>query len=115
MKEAAAIYQAANRQQAIRGCRNWCVRWRKRAPKAVACLERDNEALLAVFAVPAAHRKLVRTTNAIERQFREVRRRTNPMTCFASSASANRILYAIFTYANQRWAKSLLKDFAHKS
>jgi len=54
----------------------------------------------------------MRTTNVIERQFREVRRRTNPMTCFANEA---RILYAILHYANQRWAESLLNEFTHKS
>ncbi len=33
------------------------------------------------------------------------------MTCFVNAASAERILFAIFTYANTRWAKSLLKEF----
>jgi transposase-like protein len=116
--EAARIYQAPCRSEAIRRYRVWVKKWRSRAPKAVACLERDIEAMLSFFGVPSAHRKLVRTTNAIERQFREVRRRTNPMTCFANTKSADRILYAIFRYANQRWADSLLKDFqgfTHKS
>lgn len=115
MKEAGAIYQAPTRQEAIRRARAWRERWRSRAPKAVACLEKDLEALLTCYRVPIAHRKKVRTTNVIERQFREVRRRTNPMTCFAHDASADRILYAIFTYANERWAKSLLKEFTHNS
>ena len=57
----------------------------------------------------------IRTTNAIERQFREVRRRMDPMACFANEASADRILYAIFTYANDRWATSLLIEFADNS
>ena len=34
------------------------------------------------------------------------------MMCFTNEASATRILYAIFTYGNARWAKSLLKEFA---
>jgi transposase-like protein len=46
---------------------------------------------------------------------REVRRRTNPMTCFVNEESADRILYAISYYVNQRWAQSLLKEFTHKS
>jgi len=116
--EAARIYQAPCRSEAIRRYRAWVNKWRSRASKAVACLERDIDAMLAFFSVPPAHRILVRTTNAIERQFREVRRRTNPMTCFANTKSADRILYAIFRYANQCWADSLLKSFngfTHKS
>lgn len=115
MREAGAIYQAPTRREAAQRFRAWRERWRRRAPKAVACLEKDLESLLAFYGVPPAHRKKVRTTNAIERQFREVRRRTNPMTCFAHDASADRILYAIFSSANQRWAKSLLREFTHKA
>ena len=85
------------------------------APKAVACLEKDLDSLLAFFSQPRAHWKKIRTTNAIERQFLEVRRRTNPMTSFPNQDSADRILYAITQYANQRWSQSLLKEFTHNS
>ncbi len=53
----------------------------------MACVLRDWEALLAFYAVPAADWRRVRTTNAIERAFREIRRRTRPMTCFTNTAS----------------------------
>jgi putative transposase len=114
MKEAAGIYQAPNRREAIRRFRRWKAKWEPLAPKAVACLEKDLDSLLSFFSQPRPHWKKIRTTNAIERQFREVRRRTNPMTCFANERSADRILYAIFRHANQRWAQSLLKEFTHK-
>ena len=52
------------------------------APKAVACLEADLEELVPFLACPPAYWKKVRTTNAIERAFREVRYRTRPMSCF---------------------------------
>ncbi len=115
LKEAAGLYQAPSRREAIRRFRHWKKRWQRAAPKAVACLQKDLEQLLTFFACPAAHWKKIRTTNAIERQFREVRRRTDPMTCFVNAASAERILFAIFTYANTRWAKSLLKEFTQDS
>ena len=115
LQQAAGIYQASSRREAIRRYRDWKARWRREAPKAVACLEKDLEELLTFFAQPPAHWKKIRTTNAIERQFREVRRRTDPMTCFVHEASAARILYAIFSYANARWAKSLLKEFTQES
>jgi transposase-like protein len=39
-------------------------------------------------------------TNAIERRFREVRRRTRPMGTFQDKTSMDRILFAVFTHEN---------------
>ena len=114
LQQAAGIYQACSRREALRCYRQWEADWERLAPKAVACLRKDLDSLLTFYSRPKAHWKKVRTTNAIERQFREVRRRTDPMTCFAHEPSADRILYAIFNHANQRWAKSLLKEFTQK-
>lgn len=115
MEEAKGIYQASSQREARQRFRRWKARWQGEAPKAVACLAKDLDSLLAFFAQPKAHWKKIRTTNVIERQFREVRRRTKPMTSFPHEESADRILYTIFTYANHRWAKSLLKEFTHNS
>jgi len=70
-------------------------------PKAVKCLRDDLDDLLTFFgfADPSFRRK-VRTTNAIERVFREVRRRTRPMGVFENRTSIERILYAVFMYEN---------------
>lgn len=114
LQEAAGIYQARNLREAVRRFRAWKTAWQVAAPKAVECLAKDIDALLAFFRQPSTHWRKIRTTNVIERQFREVRRRTNPMTCFPHEASADRILYAIFNHANQRWAKSPLKEFTQK-
>jgi transposase-like protein len=101
--EARAIYQAETRRAAIQAYWKWARRWRGEAPKAVACLERDLDSLLSFLACPSGHRLMVRTTNAIERCFREVRRRTRPMSCFNNNASCERIIYAVFTHLNHNW------------
>lgn len=97
------IYQARTRRAAIAAYWAWSTRWRSEAPAAVACLERDLEELLAHFACPLQDRRAIRTTNAIERSFREVRRRTRPMSCFTNDASCERIIYAVFSHLNQSW------------
>ena len=114
LQQAAGIYRASSRREALGHYRQWEADWEPLAPKAVACLRKDLDSLLAFYSRPKAHWKKIRTTNAIERQFREVRRRTNPMTCFAHEPSGDRILYAIFNHANQRWAQSPLKEFTQK-
>lgn len=115
LKQAAGIYRASSRREALSRYRQWQADWESLAPKAVACLRKDLDSLLTFYSRPKAHWKKIRTTNAIERQFREVRRRTDPMTCFSNEPSGDRILYAIFSYANQRWAKSPLKEFTQKA
>jgi len=76
-------------------------RWGKIYPKAVACLQRDLEDLLHSFLFSdPAWRSATRTTNPIERSFREVKRRTRPMGVFSDRASMERILYAVFAYEN---------------
>ena len=47
-----------------------------------------------------AVRKAVRATNAIERRFREVRRRTRPMGVFPDRTSMDRIPFAVFNHEN---------------
>ncbi len=111
VRQARNIYLAPHRSAATDAFKAWKQTWRRRCPKAVACLERDLEELLSFFACPVAHRIKVRTTNAIERSFREVRRRTNVFSCFSNTASTERIIYAIFTHLNQGWKGAPLSGF----
>ena len=111
VRQARTIYLAANRVQAQAAFQRWKQAWCTRCPKAVACLEQDLEDLLSFFACPVAHRIKVRTTNAIERSFREVRRRTNVFSCFSNPASTERIIYAILTHLNQGWKDAPLSGF----
>jgi len=68
----------------------------------VACLRGDLDDLLTCFRYPTIkERKAVRTTNAIERRFREVRRRTRPMGTFQDKTSMERILFAVFLHENR--------------
>ena len=95
------ISHAKNLRAARRAMTAFHKRWRDEYPAASDCLANDCEAMLAFFKVndPSVWVQ-IRTTNAIERRFREVRRRTRPMGVFADSTSMERILYAVFTYEN---------------
>jgi putative transposase len=78
-------------------------RWKHSYPRAVACLLNDEEHLLSFFQVKDKNLwPQIRTTNSIERRFREVRRRTRPMGVFSDKTSMERILYAVFSYENLR-------------
>lgn len=115
IKEARPIYDAENRKEAVVRYKAWAKKWMPVAPEAVNCLKKDLEELLAVYSCPKAIRIKIRTTNVIERAFREVRRRTRPMSCFNNTESIERIVYAIISYQNSKWRIKPLKEFTHNS
>ncbi len=70
------IWMASDRRKAERALRTFSAKYRAKYPKAVRCLEKDREALLAFYAFPAEHWRHIRTTNPIESVFATVRHRT---------------------------------------
>ena len=111
LKEAKTIYRAPTRREAVTRFHHWACHWQRLAPKAVTCLREDLDELLPVLDFPLAQRVKLRTTNVIERCFREVRRRTRPIGCFTNAASCDRIIYAVFHHLNTRWQVKPLKEF----
>jgi putative transposase len=109
--EAAAIYRASSRAAAQKAFHHWKQRWEKRRPRAVACVERDLDYLLSFFSMPEAHWKKVRTTNVIERAFREVRRRTRPISSFSNPESCDRIIFGVASHLNSSWERKPLPEF----
>jgi putative transposase len=115
VREAAAMYQASSRPEAQRSFRRWARKWRPGRPRAVACVERDLEELLTFYAFPSAHWRKIRTSNIIERAFREVRRRTRPMSSFTNPASCDRIVFGVISHLNRSWERKPLKEFTQKA
>ena len=115
IKEARAIYNAKNRKEAVKAYHQWVSGWITIAPKAVQCLEKDLEELLNFYYCPKEIWVKVRTTNVIERAFREVRRRTRPMSCFNNIQSIERIVYAVLSHLNDQWRVKTLKEFTQKN
>ena len=96
------IYAAAHIVEARQRAGVWKKAWEHRYPQAVHSLFADIEDLLTCFRFKdPGFRKSIRTTNLIERRFKEVRRRTRPMGVFSDRTSMDRILYAVFMYENK--------------
>jgi transposase-like protein len=96
------IMNAPNAPAARGAARKLANRFEGKYPAAVACLRNDLDELLTCFRYKSEdQRRKVRTTNAIERRFREVRRRTRPMGTFQDRTSMDRILFAVFTHENK--------------
>jgi putative transposase len=110
-REISKIYNAKSKQAAINKFKEWKAKWKQICIKAVNCLEKDMPELLNFFDRPKDHWIKVRTTNPIERSFREVRRRVRTMNCFSNASSCDRIIYSIFNHLNNHWKEHPLKDF----
>jgi putative transposase len=109
------ISHALNHREATQAYWRLALRWRKAYPKAVACLEKDLDQLLNFFHIKRSELwSRLRTTNLIERAFREVRRRTRPMGVMAHTQSLQRIVFAVFHHLNQNWSQHPPK-ITHKS
>jgi putative transposase len=109
--DARSIYDAHNLQQARRAFEKFQQRWQAAYPRLVRQLEKDLPDLLTFYQFPKPLWIKLRTTNAIERRFVEVRRRTRPMVCFVNIHSVDRIIFAIFNQFNQQWEHRTLRLF----
>jgi transposase-like protein len=58
---------------------------------------------LTVFSFPGAFRKLLRTTNGVERLHREVRRRARVVSIFPNQASCLRLVSAVLNEISEEW------------
>lgn len=109
------IWGAKNLREATKAYWKLAHEWRRSYPQAISCLERDLDDLLTFYAVSQSEWwSKIRTTNPIERSFREVKRRTRPMGVFTNRGSMERIVYAIFHHLNNQWKMKPLKLFTHK-
>jgi transposase-like protein len=97
------ISHAQSLNAAQSAAQRFIARWQKLYPQATACLVRDLCSLLTFLRVQVCLPAVaLRTTNAIERRFREVKRRTRPMGTFSDHTSIDRILFAVFSYENYK-------------
>jgi putative transposase len=95
MAEAKGIFAAPSRREAIKRFKIWKEKWQVEAERAVRCMEKDLHHCLHYYAFSKELWKKIRTTNMLERDFREVRRRTRPMGVFPNEQSAGRIFYGV--------------------
>jgi transposase-like protein len=104
IEQARGIYKAKSLRQANKRFNRWKAQWCKCYPKAVHCIEKDLDELLTIFHFDHSHRKKLRTTNPIERAFKEFRRRTNIMDNYLPTmSSCEKIFYVMCKFLNERW------------
>jgi putative transposase len=79
--------------------------WGIKYDKAVECLTKDRDALLAFYDFPAEHWKHLRTTNVIESSFATIRHRTVRSKGCLSNKTALAMIYKLAEAAEKSWRR----------
>ena len=90
-----AIFNAPNHGEATRLLRLAVDDYSKTAPKLSEWMDANLAESFTVFELPEAHRRRMRTSNALERLNREIKRRTRVATLFPNEASLLRLATAV--------------------
>lgn len=101
--EIRAIFNAPNRLEAERLLQQSITKYEATARRLAEWMEQALPEGFTVFALPAAHRRLLRTTNGLERLNQEVRRRTRVVGIFPNPASCLRLVSAILMEKDEEW------------
>jgi len=98
-----AIFNAPHLNEAKRLLAETVQHYRGVAPKLATWMEENLPEGLMVFAFPEAHRRLIRTTNGLERVNQEIRRRTRVARLFPNEASCLRLVTAVVMEMSEEW------------
>jgi transposase-like protein len=98
-----AIWMAETRADAERAFALFLKTFRAKYEGAVACLEKDRDALLTFYDFPAEHWRHLRTTNPIESTFASVRLRTAKTKGAGSRIACLTMVFKLALSAQQRW------------
>jgi len=98
-----AIFNAPNLQEAERLLSMTVRKYEQKASDLARWLEENIPQGLTVFAFPAYQRRLLRTTNGLERLTREIRRRSRIVGIFPNEMSCLRLVTAVLMEISDEW------------
>jgi len=78
--------------------------YEKRYPKAIAVFEAGIGSALTYLRYPGSHHARIRTTNVLERLFKEVKRRTKVVGVFPNETSASTLATEVILRSSEEWA-----------
>ena len=98
-----SVFDSPSRPAAETRLKEIVALYAKSTPKLSAWLEENLPQGLTVFALPPAHQKRLRTSNALERVNQELKRRTRVARVFPNEASLLRLVSALLAETSDEW------------
>jgi putative transposase len=114
MAEVRAIRDAPNLEAARAQVHRVTTHFSRQFPSAIACLDDDLEALLAIHRLPVRHRLVARTTNLAERSFEEERRRSKVIARFSDERAAMKLVFATLLRCELRWNRVSISELERR-
>ena len=102
-RELTKIFHATDLDAAKRAVAHFLRKFGDEFPTACEVLARDIDDCLTFYRFPEAHWKRIRTSNVIERAFKEVRRRTKVVGRFPNEKSALTLVWASIEHDRLKW------------
>ncbi len=99
------IWMAETRDEAHKAFDRTVKRFEAKYPRAMECLAKDREELLAFYDYPAEHWVHIRTTNPIESTFATVRLRSRRSRNCGSRATTLAMVFKLLQSAQKRWKR----------
>ncbi len=99
-----AIFKVRRKQTALALAEEFVELYGKRFPKAVSVFEAGIGDALTHLSFPGSHHARIRTTNMLERLFKEVKRRTRVVGVFPNETSASTLATEIMLRSSEEWA-----------
>jgi transposase-like protein len=99
------IWMAETRDEAHKAFDRTVKRFEAKYPRAMECLAKDREELMAFYDYPAEHWVHIRTTNPIESTFATVRLRSKRSRNCGSRATTLAMVFKLLQSAQKRWKR----------
>jgi putative transposase len=99
------MYMADTKENALKAYGHFTELYRDKYPKAVECLEKDQEVLFSFYEFPAAHWVHIRTTNPIESTFATVRLRTARTKGCGSRMATLTMVFKLVRECQKTWRR----------
>lgn len=99
------IWQAETKKDALNAYDEMVQVFEAKYPKAMKCLTKDKEQMLAFYDFPAEHWYHIRTSNAIESVFSTVRLRTDKIKNCVSEKTLSSLVFKLAQSAEKNWQK----------
>ena len=102
-EDLSAIFKVSRHKTAEVLAEEFVELYKKSYPKAVSVFEAGIEDALAYLSFPASYHARIRTTNMLERLFKEVKRRTRVVGVFPNERSAATLATEIALRSSEEW------------
>jgi transposase-like protein len=103
MEDLKSVFDSADQRAAAEQLVRVVTKYQSPAPALAAWMEENVPEGLTVFALPATHRRRLRTTNVLERLNRELKRRTRVATLFPNEAALLRLVTGVLIEISDEW------------